>query len=175
MSGYPYRPDRDDTDVIGARIGAAIIDSVLVGLISALFAILGVTVALGSNSGGIAVIIALFGFVIAFGYYLLLEGLWDGQTVGKKLLNIKVVKESGHPIDLGDSVIRNLLRIVDGLFYYAVGFVFMASSDKRMRLGDRVANTVVVKATPRQTGGQAGRRGQGGGRDQRGQSDRDRY
>jgi len=145
MAGYSRPPERDDTDVIGPRIAAQIADQILV-LFIAIFA--GVFLgAVGSVAGGEAgSAIALLGILgFAVGYTFLLEGLWDGQTLGKKLLGIKVVKEDGSECDIGASLLRNLLRIIDGLFYYAVGFIFMASSDKRQRIGDKLANTVVVR------------------------------
>jgi uncharacterized RDD family membrane protein YckC len=76
-------------------------------------------------------------------YVLLLEGLWEGQTVGKKLLGLRVVKH-GRPIGLRDSVKRNLLRLVDAFpaGLYLVGFYFMKK--KGRRLGDLYADTEVV-------------------------------
>ncbi|GAA0249527.1 hypothetical protein GCM10009000_077190 [Halobacterium noricense] len=78
---------------------------------------------------------------------MLIEGFWDGYTIGKRLFGIRVVQENGTPCTLGSSVVRNLLEIIDGLFYYLIGFISMAMTDKRQRLGDRVAGTVVVRET----------------------------
>jgi uncharacterized RDD family membrane protein YckC len=153
MGGYDYRPQREDTDVVGARVGAAIIDSLVVFVVTFVFVFVAASLAIGSGAGGVEALVVLGAFVFVLAYYFLLEGLWEGQTVGKRALDIRVLKESGRPIGIGESVLRNLLRIVDGFFYYAVGFAFMATSDKRMRLGDRVAGTVVVRATPRRHGG----------------------
>ncbi|MGZ4870108.1 MAG: RDD family protein [Halobacteriota archaeon] len=84
--------------------------------------------------------------VIYFLYFTLLEG-HGGQTVGKTAVNIKVVREAdGLPIDYGEAAVRTLLRIIDGLFAYLIGAILIWSSDKKQRLGDRVAHTVVVKA-----------------------------
>lgn len=144
-------PTRDDTSVIGARIGAQIVDSIVMGVI--FFVVLTVFGGIGGAAGdeaggGIALFGLLVGSVTALFYAFLLEGTWDGYTVGKKLFGIKVVKEDGSECDLGSSFVRNLLRIVDGLFYYLVGFIVMAASDKRQRIGDRLAGTVVVRDTP---------------------------
>lgn len=137
-------PTRDDTDVIGARIGAQIIDTIVMAIL--FWGILFVfgTIAGAVESGGLGLLTLVLAFVSVISYGFLLEGLWDGYTVGKKVFGIKVVKEDGSPCDLGAAFVRNLLRIIDSWFYYAVGFVFMAMSDKRQRLGDRVAGTVVV-------------------------------
>jgi uncharacterized RDD family membrane protein YckC len=153
MPGYPRRPERDDTDVIGARILAQIIDSIIgIFLMFAIIFVFGFIGAAGAGAGdapGAGAGIAGFGFIAGFlaiiGYFFLLEGLWDGYTIGKKVMGIKVVKEDGGECGLGASIVRNLLRIIDSFFYYAVGFLVMAMSDKRQRIGDRVAGTVVVR------------------------------
>ncbi len=86
------------------------------------------------------------GFLIFLLYFVFLEGMW-GATVGKMVMKIKVVREDGSPCGLGPAVIRNILRIIDILpFLYIIGLIFMSRSDKKQRLGDKVAKTVVVKA-----------------------------
>jgi len=140
MSGYSKRPDRDDTDVVGARVGAQIVDNVVTAV-----ALLGVF--FGGMAVGLPGMLSLFfGMAVAGFYTFLLEGAWDGKTLGKELFDIKVVTEDGGECGYVDSLVRNVLQLVDGFFYYAVGLVLMASSDKRQRLGDRVADTVVVPA-----------------------------
>jgi uncharacterized RDD family membrane protein YckC len=76
-------------------------------------------------------------------YVLLLEGLWGGQTIGKKLFGLRVVKH-GEPIGLRDSLKRNLLRIVDAFpaGLYLIGLYFIKK--KGRRLGDLYAGTEVV-------------------------------
>jgi uncharacterized RDD family membrane protein YckC len=149
--GYPRAPTRDDTDVIGARIGAQIVDSiigaVLFVVIVAVFG--GVGASAGGESGaGIFGIGFLIGVAAVVFYFFLLEGFWDGQTLGKKLFGIKVVKDTGEECTIAASIIRNLLRIIDGLFYYVIGFIVMAATDKRQRLGDLAGGTVVVRENP---------------------------
>lgn len=152
MSGYSRRPTRDDSDVIGARIGAQIIDSI--AMIAIFFGVtiffggLGGATGDGSAATGMGMLGLLLGLCGSLFYGFLLEGYWDGYTVGKKVFGIKVVKEDGSSCGYGGAFLRNALEIIDGLFYYLVGFVFMASGDKRQRLGDRVAGTVVVSETP---------------------------
>lgn len=172
MEGYSRVPTRQDTDVVGKRIGAAIIDTiigwVLLFLVTAVLGSAGA--AMGEGGGGGAFVVSFFvlPFVVFVAYFLLLEGLWDGYTIGKKVLSIKVVKENGQPIGIGDSVLRNLLRFIDGLFYYLVGFIFIATSDRKQRLGDRIASTVVVTDAPAAQGGPAYQQ-QGQPRGQQGQ------
>lgn len=86
-----------------------------------------------------------------FFYHLAFEVLLDGQTPGKKLLGIKVVKLNGAEPGLNDFIMRWAMRPVDVLFSLgAIGIMLISSSDKAQRLGDIVANTVVVKVNPSQ-------------------------
>jgi uncharacterized RDD family membrane protein YckC len=63
------------------------------------------------------------------------------------VLKIKVVREDGSPCGIVPAIIRNILRIVDGLpFLYIIGMILISRSSKKQRLGDSVAKTVVVKA-----------------------------
>lgn len=155
MAGYSNRPTRDDTNVIGARIGAQIIDTIIMGVIFVVifFVIGAIGSAVGGNAGGtISLIGLLLAFVATLFYWLLLEGLWGGYTVGKRVFGIKVVEEDGSQCSLGSSFVRNLLEIIDGLFYYLVGFIVMAITDKRQRIGDRLGGTTVVRETPTDSG-----------------------
>ncbi|SRR5258708_31402526 len=80
-------------------------------------------------------------------YFVLLEELY-GATLGKMLFGIKVVSENGSKITIKQSLYRNLLRIVDGFPYIIpnlVGLVVLSTNDKKQRIGDRVAKTLVVK------------------------------
>ncbi len=93
---------------------------------------------------GSIVALSVVGLVVWFLYFTLLEGRY-GQTVGKMALSIKVVRDAdGAPIDYGEAAVRTVLRIIDGLFDYLIGAIFIWTSDEKQRLGDRVAHTVVV-------------------------------
>lgn len=92
-------------------------------------------------------ILVLAQFAIVWCYYVLLEGLRDGQTLGKRWLGLRVVRDGGFSVSLGASAVRNLLRLVDyqpGLFS-AVGIVSIAANKSGKRLGDIVAGTIVVR------------------------------
>ncbi len=82
--------------------------------------------------------------VVGIGYYILAEAVY-GQTVGKKIVGIRVVDEDGDHVGLGAAVVRNLLRIVDSLFFYLIGALFAYMSPKGQRIGDRAAHTLVVR------------------------------
>lgn len=84
-------------------------------------------------------------FAISLLYFTLMEGAL-GATVGKFVTGIRVVKEEGGPVDLAAALIRNLLRVVDGLLIYLVAAILVWTSPLKQRLGDRVAHTVVVTA-----------------------------
>jgi uncharacterized RDD family membrane protein YckC len=89
----------------------------------------------------------LINVIIFFGYFILLEGrLGGGQTIGKKALHIKVLKEEDMDVmGYTQSFVRNILRIIDGLFCYIVGILLIHSSDKNQRLGDSAVHTLVIK------------------------------
>jgi uncharacterized RDD family membrane protein YckC len=61
------------------------------------------------------------------------------------MVGICVVGEDGERVTFGAAVVRNLLRLVDGLFFYLVGFIFALVSTRGQRLGDRAAHTIVVR------------------------------
>lgn len=88
---------------------------------------------------------ALF-FVGGFLYHSLLEGLY-GQTLGKKICSIRVLNADFSSCRLSAGFLRNLLRIVDAFFYYLVAVISLAGTLKWQRIGDLVAETVVVKET----------------------------
>ena len=86
----------------------------------------------------------VFLFVI-FAYFILMEA-YAGWTVGKKVLGLRVVDSDGNNIGLLKSVIRNLLRVVDGLpTMNILGVILIALSPRGQRFGDRIAKTFVVK------------------------------
>src|SRR3984957_14681816 len=88
-------------------------------------------------------------FAIYWGYFAIFEILWKGQTPGKRYTGIRVIKESGQPINVFEAVGRNLMRAVDALpGVYGVGVVCMMCNQQSRRLGDFVAGTVVVHEKP---------------------------
>ena len=134
---------------IGSRFCTALIDSMLIGAIlfggwlltNAIYDIL--TERLGY---WMAAIVGIITFAINWGYYIVFDLISNGQSPGKRLLNLRVIKEGGYPINFGDSAIRNLVRIVDFLpMFYGIGIVSMMFDKKWRRLGDLAAGTLVVK------------------------------
>lgn len=97
-------------------------------------------------AGLLIAIYALINFGLIWGYYLVFELLWNGQTPGKRLARTQVVQASGTPAGFTDVAIRNLVRVVDFLpIGYGVGFVVMFSNRRSRRLGDFAANTLVIR------------------------------
>lgn len=68
-----------------------------------------------------------------------------GKTLGKKMLGLKVLKADGSLPGWGGSILRELLWVIDGIFFYAVGFIIASISNTKQRLGDKVARTFVVR------------------------------
>jgi len=128
---------------VGLRAVAVILDTILLGFVAYLIARYtgGVTETGFTLQGGPFFLWLL----IALIYYIVMEARW-GATVGKKLIALRVVKEDGSALDWQAAIVRNLLRIVDGLFFYLVAAIFVWASDKNQRLGDRLAGTLVVRA-----------------------------
>jgi len=84
-------------------------------------------------------------FVVSIGYGIALEWYWNGQTLGKRLLRLRVNDVNGLQLQFSQIVIRNLLRFVDSLpILYLVGGLTCLISRRSQRLGDIVANTIVV-------------------------------
>jgi uncharacterized RDD family membrane protein YckC len=94
---------------------------------------------------GIAIVLAIV-FVVMFGYFIVFEALWNGQTPGKKLLGLRVVRDGGYPIDFGASLIRNLIRVGEYFIgYYLIAAISALISPENKRVGDLAAGTIVVR------------------------------
>src|SRR5690606_31901397 len=86
-------------------------------------------------------------FFVDWGYGIVLEYYWRGQTLGKRLLGLRVMDEQGLHLTFSQVAVRNLLRVFDSIpVFYAVGGLAMVLSPRRQRLGDLAANTIVVRA-----------------------------
>jgi uncharacterized RDD family membrane protein YckC len=136
-----------DVHVTGRRVLATIVDGIVLGVLFAVMSMLfGSSSASGTSvSFSMGTFPTLGFFVVAMAYYILMEG-YLGQTVGKMLLGIKVVREDSAEVPgIGAAAIRSVLRIVDGLLAYLVAFVTVLISGKNQRLGDMAAHTLVVR------------------------------
>ena len=97
-----------------------------------------------ADEHGIALVIDRL--IVFFGYFIIFEAAWNGQTPGKKLLGMRVVRDGGYPIDFGASLIRNLIRVGEQILgYYLLAAISMLLSPENKRLGDIAAGTIVVR------------------------------
>ncbi|HEX8645845.1 MAG TPA: RDD family protein [Thermoleophilaceae bacterium] len=134
------------SDALGRRIGAALIDLLILVV---LFIVLGILLGEGETDDGSASISlegggALLYFLLTLAYYAGTEAAW-GATVGKRLLGLVVVTADGSRAGFGPVAIRNLLRVVDGFFFYLVGLIAVIATKNKQRVGDLAAGTFVVR------------------------------
>lgn len=150
---------------IGNRFIAVAIDHfiqyvVIIALVWIMLAILGISlfqddgtsvgdVFLDAPKWAIAImIIALF--LVFAGYFAFFEWWWDGQTPGKRLMKLRVIREDGRPITLWEAIARNLLRIFDAIPgfvvpIYSVGLIMVFANKRDQRVGDIFSGTVVIR------------------------------
>ncbi len=139
---------------VGSRVAAALIDYAIC-LLAYVVILIGVS-SLGSRGllGGAtrgaawgAAILYLLLFGILWGYYVLFEGLGDGQTPGKRVLRLRAVRDGGYSVTFGASAVRNLVRLLDmqPVFTYGVAIASVLLTKRGKRLGDLVAGTIVVR------------------------------
>ncbi len=142
-----------DFNLLARRFIALILDSVILVIIFlSLMMFLGV---IGILTGMCPILVIVFAGIvsliftvfIAFIYFILLEGpAGGGQTIGKRVVGIKVIGEEGRVPDYGKSFMRNILRIVDVLpVLYLVGAILILLTEKDQRLGDMAAKTMVAR------------------------------
>jgi uncharacterized RDD family membrane protein YckC len=157
----PVNTSPDDVFIAGRRVArmgdrliAVILDSLL---IAAFFSAFGMWYSVergGIREGGFslsgihALVVILVCLCVGLLYYWLLEGFF-GATIGKAIAGVRVLKNDGSRCSLKPSLIRNIMRIVDGIAIYLVGFIVAIFSKMRRRVGDYAAGTVVVEASPR--------------------------
>jgi uncharacterized RDD family membrane protein YckC len=126
------------------RFTAYLLDLVLVMVLVLVAFMASMFLALGSGAGIGPALVAYF--LIAWGYGAFCEGAFNGQTLGKRALGLRVVSERGVPITSAQAILRNLVGTVDGLvpFFYLIGLSSMLLTGKFQRLGDLAAGTMVI-------------------------------
>jgi uncharacterized RDD family membrane protein YckC len=136
---------------LGSRFVALLLDTLIQTLIyTSLFGVIYFldidTDSLGIAEGWLIALIVIVFFLLFVLYFALFEVVTHGQTPGKIVMNLRVVREDGQPLGILDAVLRNLIRLVD--FFpgvYSVGVISMFISNRAKRLGDYAAGTVVVR------------------------------
>jgi uncharacterized membrane protein SpoIIM required for sporulation/uncharacterized RDD family membrane protein YckC len=143
---------------IGSRALAAVLDmAIMVGASLGVVLVLSILSGYGVRLNHLApVLVAIGGFLVWNGYFILFEGLRRGQTPGKRIAGIRVVMDTGHPVTFGAAAARNLLRVADFLPPpYLIGLLLVAFHPRAKRLGDLVAGTVVSRDRPHEAAGAA--------------------
>lgn len=148
---------------VGHRFIAALLDSAL--LFGALLLLNLVVLALLAVAGGmypadaletgqessvaeglVLALFALVNFLIYWGYFIVFELVWNGQTPGKRFARIRIVQADGSPVRPVAVLVRNLVRVIDFMpLGYGVGLLSMLFTRHEQRLGDLAAGTLAVK------------------------------
>jgi uncharacterized RDD family membrane protein YckC len=137
----------DGSDVLGRRVAAAVIDAFVVLI---LFVV--ATKALGKGDESRSLLAESKGggarpvfFLLTFAYFFGMELIW-AQTIGKRVMKLRVARQDGGKLTAGPAAMRNLVRFVDAFpFLYIVGAItIFTAGNRRYRLGDMAAKTAVV-------------------------------
>lgn len=128
---------------IGDRILAYLIDSLIIGGVFLLFIVFIMNVDIDNSIAG-GILLIVFSFAIL--YHLLMETLYNGQSIGKRIRKIRVVKIDGTAPTFGSYLLRWVLRLIDITFTSgALAIITIIANGKGQRLGDMAANTTVIK------------------------------
>ena len=90
-------------------------------------------------------IVVLIAFSVYYGYFAVFESIWNGQTPGKRWMGLRVIQDSGRPLNPFQAIARNMVRLVDQIpGFYCIGVASALLNRRNKRLGDFVSGTVVV-------------------------------
>ena len=120
---------------IGSRFLANLLDSFLqTAIYLGLWIVVGlIALIVGLTAGAFSRALAAFfseiqiafalvaGFVVLWGYFIWFETVWNGQTPGKRQLGLRVIRDGGYPINVFAAIVRNLIRVMDGMPLAAIG------------------------------------------------------
>jgi len=128
---------------LGDRIFAYLIDALIMVSITIVMIIILTYSGLLDSSPFLVVLVV----IPAFFYHLALEITQNGQSIGKKIMNIKVVKLNGSHATIGGYLLRWLIWPIDTFFYGGIAILCITIGGKGQRLGDIAAGTTVIKLT----------------------------
>ncbi len=147
-------PEGVDVDLalagLGSRFLAGALDLLIQGTaVYAILTVLGAVAPVGGTGFVVAIAVVLM-FLVIFGYDVAMEVWSSGRSVGKLAAGLRVVRDDGGPITFMASLIRNVLRIVDGFglltfVFCPVGITSILVSRRNQRLGDHAAGALVVR------------------------------
>jgi uncharacterized RDD family membrane protein YckC len=150
--GYGAGPS-GDVEVLGLRVGQYLLDAVCIAVPTIVIAVVGgfLAATIDGGVGFLSVLVNLVVWIVALGSSFGLYAWWPsthgGQTLAMGWLGLRIVRESdGGVPTLGECALRWVLLIVDGAFAGIVGLIIMATSQRKQRLGDMAAHTLVVRA-----------------------------
>ncbi len=160
VPGVPPLPQQGALAGWGVRFGASVIDGLVLLVPTAILIVLIVLVALSSDAGAIVVgVISFLAFVLAaFLYAPLLmrrEGVHNGQTWGKQVVGIRVIRDSGQPFDFGSAALREIVvknlavgiaSSIIPLIPWLLNYLWPLWDDQNRALHDMACSTHVVKA-----------------------------
>lgn len=131
---------------LAARFIAVLVD---VGIVLAVLVVAGLVFRLMMGQGVGTAVATAVGFVVQWGYHMFFEVRRQGRTPGKRLCGLRVVDRRGLPVTFQQSFVRNVLRALDfaPVFYGLGGLAALLDRDRR-RLGDLVADTLVIRERP---------------------------
>ena len=142
-----------NVDVMGRRVAATLLDCIPLGLLTW---IVDSTFGTTQNLSALPTLAGIpltwstsvafpWLYLVLVSYYTVQEALFS-TTLGKFLVGLQVVQDDGSPLTLWRALVRNLVRPLDALFNYLLGWVLALCSSRRRRLGDHLAGTLVVSA-----------------------------
>ena len=143
----------------GSRVAAATIDFILQITVFSLIIIISFFIVFGNAiheymsynlieyfNGVYLAFIIVVSFLLFTGYFLICEIVMKGQTIGKKILKLRTIRQNGKPITFIQSIIRNSIRIfIDN---QGIGIIMMFFSKEHKRLGDIAGGTIVISENP---------------------------
>lgn len=131
------KPKRQEVElaVIGKRFVAVFVDGILQAILAGL-------IHLGMGMGGVGNSLQML-LTLVYGWYFLTRH--DGQTPGKRLMNIRVIKEDGSPIGDGDAIIRVLVSWISGAVFL-IGFIWALFDQRNQTWHDKAVGSLVVNA-----------------------------
>ena len=142
---------------IGNRAYALVIDDIILGLILIIFLLVWASFAyflyqvinidslIDSKTIELWLVAIQLLIILSIyvGYFTFFETLWQGQTLGKRIVKIRVIREDGRPIRLPQATLRALLRPLDDVLFLGMFLIIFSKSEKR--LGDWLAGTLVIQ------------------------------
>lgn len=147
---YPNPMDAVPKATFWMRAVATLVDAAIVfGLqmiLGGLLALAGTVTVVGSDGGAAetAFIVHFFSYLISFTYYIFFTG-YCGQTPGKMVLRIKVVRQDGSPISYGRAAFREVpAKFLSGIIF-GIGYLMVIFDDQKRALHDRLSDTYVIK------------------------------